>query len=91
MSSDEHPLHLFNSTQTYPFEPTTVRVVMYDEALLQVMNPDDEVYCVANSFPAISLVPVVKRILYVVEYDRLDDGVTVKVLSELDADGDEDI
>ena len=91
MSPPEHPLHLSNSTQTYPFEPTTVRVVMYDEALLQVMNPDDEVYCVANSFPAISLVPVVKRILYVVEYDRLDDGVTVKVLSELDADGDEDI
>ena len=63
---------------------------MYDEALLQVVNPDDEVYCVANSFPAISLVPVVKRILYEVEFERLDDGVTVKVLSELDADGDED-
>ena len=91
MSLAEHPPHLFNSTQTSPFEPTTIRVVMYDEALLQVVNPDDEVYCVANSFPAISLVPVVKRILYEVEFERLDDGVTVKVLSELDADGVEDI
>ena len=41
--------------------------------------------------PAISLTPVVTRILYVVEYDRLDDGVTVKVLSEFEAVGDEDV
>ena len=32
---------------------------------------------------------MVTRILYVVEEDKLDEGVTVKVLFELDTDGDE--
>ncbi len=42
-------------------------------------------------FPALSLTPVVTLILYVVEYDRLPDGSTEKVLSELELVGEEDI
>ena len=38
-----------------------------------------------------SLTPVVTLILYVVEKDKLEEGVTVNVLLSLDADGEEDI
>ena len=39
----------------------------------------------------LSLTPIVTLILYVVEKDKLEEGVTVNVLFELDADGEEDI
>ena len=55
-----------------------------------ISNPLDIVKSSLKLFSAKSLTPVVTRILYEVEFERLDDGVTVKVLSELDADGDED-
>ena len=42
-------------------------------------------------FPEESFTPVVTRILYVVESERLSDEDTVNVLSELDTGGEEDI
>ena len=42
-------------------------------------------------FPEESFTPVVTRILYVVESERLSDEDTVNVLSELDTVGEEDI
>ena len=43
-------------------------------------------------FPApLSFTPVVTLILYVVEKDKLEEGVTVNVLYELDTVGEEDI
>ena len=42
-------------------------------------------------FPEESFTPVVIRILYVVESERLSDEDTVNVLSELDTVGEEDI
>ena len=41
-------------------------------------------------FPAISFTPVVTLILYVVEKDKFEAGVIENVLSEFDADGDDD-
>ena len=39
--------------------------------------------------PAVSLTPVVTLVLYVVAKERLEDGSTVKVLPELELEGDE--
>ena len=39
--------------------------------------------------PAVSLTPVVTLVLYVVVKERLADGCTVKVLPELELEGDE--
>ena len=56
---------------------------------IPVVNPEDVVHWELKVLPAESFTPVVTRILYVVEEDKLDEGVTVKVLFELDTDGDE--
>ena len=55
------------------------------------MNPLDVSYWLLNVFPEESFTPVVTRILYVVESERLSDEDTVNVLSELDTVGEEDI
>ena len=54
-----------------------------------VVNPEDVVHWELKVFPELSLTPVVTRILQVVEQDKLEDGVTVNVLFELETDGDE--
>ena len=58
---------------------------------LEVVNPLEVSYWLPTAFPAESFTPVVTRILYVVEEDKLDEGVTVNVLLELEADGEEAI
>ena len=56
---------------------------------IPVVNPEDVVHWELKVFPELSLTPVVTRILQVVEQDKLEDGVTVNVLFELDTEGDE--
>ena len=56
----------------------------------KVVNPFVDVYAV-SPLPARSFTPVETLILYVVEYERLSDGSSVNVLSELELEGDEDI
>ena len=56
---------------------------------IPVVNPEDVVHWELKVFPELSLTPVVTRILQVVEQDKLEDGVTVNVLFELETDGDE--
>ena len=54
-----------------------------------VVNPEDVVHWELKLLPELSLTPVVTRILQVVEQDKLEDGVTMNVLFELETDGDE--
>ena len=56
-----------------------------------LVNPVSVSYWLLKVFAPRSLTPVVTLILYVVEKDKLEDGVTVNVFSELDALGEEDI
>ena len=56
---------------------------------IPVVNPEDVVHWELKLLPELSLTPVVTRILQVVEQDKLEDGVTVNVLFELETDGDE--
>ena len=44
-----------------------------------VVNPVPVSYLLLKAFPATSLTPVVTLILYVVEKDKLEEGVTVNV------------
>ena len=55
------------------------------------MNPVPVSNWLFKVFPATSLTPDVTLILYVVEEDKLEYGVTVNVLSELDIVGEEGI
>ena len=56
------------------------------------VNPAPVSYWLPKEFPApLSLTPVVTLILYVVEKDKLEEGVTVNVLLLLDAVGEADI
>ena len=54
------------------------------------MNPLDVSYSLLKVFPELSLTPVVTIILFVVEKDKFEAGVIENVLSEFDADGDDD-
>ena len=56
---------------------------------IPVVNPEDVVHWELKLLPELSLTPVVTRILQVVEQDKLEDGVTMNVLFELETDGDE--
>ena len=56
-----------------------------------IVNPVPVSYWLLKVFAPKSLTPVVTLILYVVEKDKLDNGVTVKVLLSLDSVGEADI
>ena len=57
-----------------------------------VVNPVPVSYWLLKEFTApLSFTSVVTLILYVVEKDKLEEGVTVNVLLSLDADGEADI
>ena len=61
------------------------------DGIASLVNPVPVSYWLLKVFGARSLTPVVTLILYVVVYDKLDEGVTVKVLLSLDSVGEEDI
>ena len=69
-----------------PLSPTET----YD-GIASLINPVPVSYWLLKVFAPRSLTPVVTLILYVVEYDKLEDGITVNVFSELDSVGEEDI
>ena len=70
--------------------PLSLTVTYDGDASL--VNPVPVSYLLLKEFPApSSLTPVFTLILYVVEKDKPEEGVTVNVLLELDTVGEEDI
>ena len=69
-----------------PADPTET----YD-GIASLVNPVPVSYWLLKVFAPKSLTPVVILILYVVEKDKLDEGVTLNVLLELDTVGEADI
>ena len=62
-----------------------------NDGIASLVNPVPVSYWLLKVFAHRSLTPVVTLILYVVEKDKLEEGVKVNVLSELDIVGEEDI
>ena len=78
--------HVIPSGEVRIFKsPTIINLIV------SVLNPFPIVHCSFKVFPELSCIPVVSLILYVEFLERLELGVTVNVLFELELEGDEDI
>ena len=85
--TDVLEVHVIPSSEviTVPSVPTATKDGV------SVVNPFEVSYWLLREFPALSLIPVLTLVLYVVAWDKLSEGSIVNVLSELELEGDDDI